>query len=131
MENPETILSELVRGALERPPGALDAEYTEDPDAILVRLASGVALAAGYASLLYPRVPGSPLVKGLAWGVLEIAAAPRGGLAGLAGRTPALRFPLKELAAPADEATAPLSRLAFGIGLGLLYRPADGDDDEE
>lgn len=118
-----TVLSDLVGRALEPADEARDRAYEEDPDALLVRLASGVGTAAGYASLLYPRLPGSPLVKGLIFGALEVAAAPRGGLARLATETVRLDFPLKGLAAPTDGRAGPVANLAFGIGLGLLYRP--------
>jgi hypothetical protein len=100
----------------------------DDPEAMLRRLGGGVAVAAGYASLLYPRLPGSPLVRGLAFGALEVAAAPTGGLVRMAGDVPGLRFPLQALAVPEEEGRGPIAHMAFGLGLGLLYRY---DEDEE
>lgn len=105
--------------------------YTEDPDALLVRLGSGIAMAAGYAALLYPRLPGSPMTKGLIFGAMEVAAAPHGGLVRVATDTPGLKFPLKDLAVPIDDDAGPLANVAFGVGLGLLYRPSLHDDSHE
>jgi hypothetical protein len=103
-------------GGAERPTGTPDAET------LLRRYGAGIAVSAGYASLLYPRLPGPPLLRGLAFGVLEVAAAPRGGLVRLAAEAPGLRFPLQGLALPMDEDAGPLSHMAFGLGLGLFYR---------
>jgi hypothetical protein len=94
----------------------------DDPEALLRRYGAGIALSAGYASLLYPRLPGPPLLRGLAFGALEVAASRRGGLVRLAAETPGLRFPLQGLALPPEEDTGPLAHLAFGLGLGLFYR---------
>ena len=104
--------------------------YAEDPAELAGRMAAGVAVAAGYASLLYPRLPGSPLVRGLAFGALEIAAAPRGGLVRLAAEAPGVRFPLQALALPVDEDASPVAHLAFGLALGLLYRDGGSDDQD-
>jgi hypothetical protein len=94
----------------------------DDPETLLRRYGAGIAISAGYASLLYPRLPGPPLLRGLAFGALEVAAAPRGGLVRLASETPGLRFPLQGLALPLDDDAGPLAALAFGLGLGLFYR---------
>lgn len=125
-----TLLSDLVGRALEPPSEERDEAYSDDPDALLVRFGAGLAMAAGYAALLYPRLPGSPLTRGLIFGGMELAAAPHGGLVRVATDTPGLKFPLKDLAVPIDEDAGPLARVAFGVGLGLLYRPDFGDDDE-
>jgi hypothetical protein len=71
------------------------------------RFGAGIAIAAGYASLLYPRLPGPPLLRGLAFGALEVAASRRGGLVRMAAETPGLRFPLQGLALPLHEDTGP------------------------
>lgn len=96
--------------------------YAEDPEELMSRLGAGIAIAAGYAAILYPRLPGPPLLRGLAFGALEIAAAPRGGLVRLASDVPGVKFPLQALALPVDEDAGPASHLAFGLALGLLYR---------
>lgn len=125
-----TVLSDLVGLALEPGRAERDRVYESDPDAVLIRLAAGVALTAGYAALLYPRLPGPPLARGLAFGAMEIAAAPHGGLVRVATDTPGLKFPLKDLAVPVVDGAGPLSNLAFGLALGALYRP-EADRDEE
>lgn len=103
--------------------------YAEDPEELAARFGAGIAIAAGYAAILYPRIPGSPLFRGLVFGALEIAAAPRGGLVALAAKAPGVKFPLQTVALPIDEDSGPLSHLAYGLGLGLFYRydpdPAD------
>ena len=125
-----TVLAEAVDRAL----GGRDREEEPDPDAVLIQLGAGIAMAAGYASVLYPRLPGSPLAKGLIFGAMEVAASPHGGLVSVATDTPGLKFPLKDLAVPIDDRHGPLANVAFGVGLGLLYRPdldSEGENDEE
>lgn len=101
----------------------------DDPDVMFRRLAGGVAMAAGYASLLYPRLPGPPLLRGLAFGALEVAAAPSGGLVRMAADAPGVRYPLQPLALEAEEDPGPVAHLAFGLGLGLFYRDAEETED--
>jgi hypothetical protein len=99
------------------------ATPADEPEALLQRFGAGIAIAAGYASLLYPRLPGPPLLRGLAFGVFEVAASSRGGLVRMAAGTPGLRFPLQGLALPLHDEAGPASHMAFGLGLGLFYRP--------
>lgn len=108
------------RTADDAEPGELP--YAADPEELMGRLGAGIAIAAGYAALIYPRLPGPPLLRGLAFGALEIAAAPRGGLVRLASSAPGVKFPLQTIAAPIDEDASPLSHLVFGTALGLFYR---------
>ena len=108
-----------------------ELSYAANPGELLGRVSAGIAVAAGYASILYPRLPGSPLLRGLVFGALEIAAAPRGGLVRLAAQAPGLRFPLQTLALPVDEDASPSAHLAFGLALGLLYRDGRDYDEEE
>ncbi|HUG40721.1 MAG TPA: hypothetical protein VMM12_09555 [Longimicrobiales bacterium] len=113
-------------------PGRLP--YADDPMELLGRVSAGIGVAAGYASIVYPRLPGPPLFRGLAFGALEVAAAPRGGFAGLSAQAPGLWYPLQALALPVDEDASPLALLAFGLVLGMLYRgvsPGDEEWDEE
>lgn len=123
-----TALADLVGRARDDSPAPGRLPYAEDPEELMGRFGAGIAITAGYAALLYPRIPGPPLFRGLAFGALEIAAAPRGGLVRLATEAPGLKFPLKTLALPIDEDASPISHLAFGLALGLLYRY---DVDEE
>lgn len=126
-----TALADLIGRTMEEERGPERLPYAEDPQELLARLGAGVAVAAGYASLLYPRLPGSPLFRGLTFGALEVAAAPRGGLVALATATPGVRFPLQALALPVDEDAGPASHMAFGLGLGLFYRYAVARHDED
>ena len=123
-----TVLSDLVSRALD-PARERGSALEEDPDTLMIRLAAGIALAAGYASLLYPRLPGPPVARGLAFGALEIVASPQGGLVRIASDSPGLRFPLKELAVPLHDDGGPLSALTFGLVLGALYQPDDESEE--
>lgn len=123
-----TLLADVVGRTREEPPEPGSPPYADDPEELLARLGAGVAIAAGYAALVYPRIPGPPLFRGLAFGALEIAAAPRGGLLRLATEAPGVKFPLQTLALPIDEDAGPLSHMAYGLGLGLFYR-YDAEDE--
>jgi hypothetical protein len=76
-----------------------------------------------YAALVEPRIPGPPLLQGAAYGGLEYALMPWGGLGEVAGsrtpqgKIPALAVLLKDRGA--DEQL--VEHLAFGIALALLY----------
>lgn len=126
-----TLVADLVGRFGEETPAPGREPYAEDPEELFARFGAGIAMAAGYASLLYPRLPGPPLLRGLAFGALEVAAAPRGGLVSVASEAPGIRFPLQALALPVDEDAGPLSHLAFGLGLGFLYRYDDGADPDD
>lgn len=122
-----TTLGEMVGRTTDREVGRGRVPYADDPEELLGRYGAGIALTAAYAALLYPRLPGSPLLRGLAFGALEVFAAPRGGLGRIAADAPGLKFPLQTLALPVDEDAGPLSHLAFGVGLGLFYRYEPGE----
>ncbi|HEX7119253.1 MAG TPA: hypothetical protein VF212_10720 [Longimicrobiales bacterium] len=117
-----TALLELA-DAVERRLGTVPPD-APPPDGPL-RYAAGIATAAAYASLLYPRLPGAPAARGLVFGALEAAATRAGGTFTLLRRlSPQISLPVEALAPPVVPARGPLSAVAFGIGLGL-YR--DGD----
>jgi hypothetical protein len=127
-----TFLADLAARTLDGGRSSERPLLADEPDDVLRRLGGGIAVAAGYAALLYPRLPGPPLLRGLAFGALEVAAASRGGLVRMADETPGVRFPLQSLATPMAPDAGTASHLAFGLGLGLFYRdPADDGDDEE
>jgi len=87
------------------------------------RYVAGIATAIAYASLIYPRIPGPPLVRGLAFGAIEAATLPQGGiLATLRQVSPRLSIPLASLALPGAAGSTPAANLAYGLGLGLVYR---------
>jgi len=97
-----------------------DDESTADVSA---RYVAGVATAVAYASLIYPRIPGPPLARGLAFGAIEAATLANGGiLATLRRISPRLSFPLASLALPGAAGSSPAANLAYGLGLGLIYR---------
>ncbi len=125
-----TFLADLAERTLDPERGRSHPALADDPEALFRRFGAGVAIAAGYASLLYPRLPGPPLLRGLAFGCLDVAAAPRGGVVGLAAEAPGLRFPLQAMATPMDERAGPIARLAFGVGLGLFYHYGSSRDDD-
>ncbi len=90
--------------------------------------AAGIATAAAYGAILYPRLPGSPTTRALVFSALEAAASGVGGTFGVLRRVaPGLALPLEALAPPGLHGRGPLPTLAFGLGLGL-YR--DGTDDD-
>lgn len=126
-----TALADLVGRTEERSSETDGLPFARDPEELMARFGAGVAIAAGYAALLYPRLPGPPLLKGLGFGALEILAAPRGGLMAMAAAAPGVKFPLQALAVPVDEDAGPLSHLAFGLALGMLYRYDLGEEDYE
>ncbi|MFH1764652.1 MAG: hypothetical protein ABIF09_10710 [Gemmatimonadota bacterium] len=76
-----------------------------------------------YAALVEPRIPAPPILQGLAYGSLEYALRPWGGLGKLAGsqaphgKIPALQILLKDRGA--DEHL--VEHVAFGVALALLY----------
>lgn len=112
-----TVLEELAR----RPSGP-DAP-AHDSHGPVNRFAAGIGAAAAYASVFYPRLPGPPLARGLLFGALRAALAPEGGPVAVAQRLiPELDLPLEHLATPVRPASGLAPNLAFGLGLGLLYR---------
>jgi len=111
-------LAELLRPALtgKKAGAPLEEELT---DILLAGAGRGLL----YAALVEPRVPGPALVQGAAYGGLEYALSPWGGLGKLAGakapqsRIPALSVLLKDRGA--DEQL--VEHIAFGVALALLY----------
>lgn len=97
--------------------------YDDDAEELLARYGAGIASTAAYAAILYPRLPGAPLTRGLTYGLLDVVTEPEGGIIAIARRlAPQLRFPLKPFAMPVNEEAGALARMAFGLALGLFYR---------
>lgn len=114
-----TALSDLATHLEEKDRPVLFPPELED----LPRYAAGVATAAAYASLIYPRLPGSSLTRGLLFGAFEATAGQTGGTFGLLRRlVPDLALPLESLAEIGVPEGGPAARLAFGLGLGLYSR---------
>jgi hypothetical protein len=86
-------------------------------------LLAGVGRGLLYAALVEPRIPGPPLLQGAAYGGLEYALMPWGGLGELAGshspqgKIPALAMLLKDRGA--DEQL--VEHIAYGVAVALLY----------
>jgi hypothetical protein len=110
---------------------ALEAE---DPAArvrgILERAGGDLAVAAAYASVAYPRLPGPPFLRAAVFGAADVVVSSRGGVAAtLADLSPRLRLPLARLL-PEEERRVERA-LALALALGLIYRDEDDEDDEE
>ncbi len=111
-------LAELARPVItgKKRETALEEEFT---DILLAGAGRGLL----YAALVEPRIPGPPLLQGAAYGGLEYALMPWGGLGELAGsrapqgKIPALSLLLKDRGA--DEQL--VEHVAFGVALALLY----------
>lgn len=126
------LLKPLLSGRREL--GTLDAHTV---DRVLAGLARGMV----YASVLEPRLPGSPLLKGAIFGSAEYAARPAGGLAHLVrAHAPHARLPLfGDLLQGLDSHDRDyVEHLLFGILVGLLYGSSPSsngiavdEDDEE
>lgn len=86
-------------------------------------LLAGVGRGLLYAALVEPRIPAPPVLQGAAYGTLEYALRPWGGLGELAGskaphgKVPALKVLLKDRGD--DEQL--VEHVAFGVALALLY----------
>lgn len=88
------------------------------------RLLAGVGQGLVYGTVVEPRVPGPPLLKGAVFGSAEYAADPAGGLGHLLGsHTPQGRLPI--VGHLLDEIDvhdrAYLEHLVFGVALAALY----------
>jgi len=126
-----TLLRELARSLKtgEQPPLPL-AQLVQD--AVLTGFARGLV----YGSLVEPLIPGPSVVRGAAYGSLEYAASPWGGLTNLVGaRAPHRKVPfladLLDDLGPEDDTL--VDHLLFGIALAALYGvgPAIADQNAE
>lgn len=94
---------------------------------LLERIGGDLAVAAAYASVAYPRLPGPPFIRALMFGAADAAVATTGGIAAtLAGFSPRLKLPLRQLLV--DEERAIERSLALALALAVLYRDPRYDD---
>lgn len=112
------LLAELIRPAVA---GKIAEHPLEDELTDILLAGAGRGLM--YAAIVQPRVPGSPVIQGTAYGILEYALTPWGGLEELAGpAAPHKRIPaLAILLRGKGEEEELLQHLAFGVALALLY----------
>ena len=113
------LLTDLVRplltGRRDRP--VIDADTAD-------RMLAGAGQGLLYGSLVEPRLPGPPLLKGAVYASAEYLTDPAGGLSGLlGGHAPQRNLPVlgDVMDALDDQERAYLEHLAFGIALALLY----------
>ncbi len=103
--------------------GRPGAESPHDPT---VEILTGAARGMLYGAVLEPRLPGSPLLRGATFGVMEYVTSPFGGLDGILGassphRTMAIVAALLGSSDSGAEAGSMADHVAFGVTLGLLY----------
>ena len=91
-------------------------------------LLTGAARGMLYGAVLEPRLPGSPLLRGATFGVMEYVTSPFGGLDGILGASsPNRTMPIvAALLGPGSSGAKPragsiTNHVAFGVALGLLY----------
>ncbi len=92
-----------------------------DPTAELL---TGAARGMLYGAVLEPRLPGSPLLRGAAFGVIEYVTSPFGGLDAILGASgPHRTMPIiAALLGSSDSVAESMAdHVAFGVTLGLLY----------
>ncbi len=100
----------------------------QSPQDPTVELLSGAARGMLYGAILEPRLPGSPLLRGATFGVIEYVTSPFGGLDGILGASsPHRTLPIiAALLGLSDSgagsgAASMADHVAFGVTLGLLY----------
>lgn len=101
-----------------------------DVRAFLERAGADLAVAAAYAAVAYPRLPGPPLLRAAVFGAADVVVSANGGIAStLAGLSPRLKLPLSQLL-PEEERRIERA-VALALALGLIYRDEDEEDDED
>lgn len=111
----------FVLSLLRHPNGSAENGTAPDP---ALELLMGAGRGILYGSLLEPRLPGSPVLRGATFGIMEYVAAPMGGLDGILGAaSPHRTMPVLSVLFAADEVPAGslTHHVAFGAALGLLY----------
>jgi len=96
----------------------------------LERAGGDLAVAAAYASVAYPRLPGPPFLRAAVFGAADVVVSSRGGVAAtLADLSPRLRLPLARLLS--EEERHVERALALALALGLIYRDEEEEEDED
>ena len=113
----------LFRNGTNGKPGV--GQSPHDPTADIL---AGAARGMLYGAVLEPRLPGSPLLRGATFGIMEYVTSPFGGLDGILGASsPHRTLPiLAALLGTGDsedgsESVSMAHHIAFGVTLGLLY----------
>ena len=109
----------LFRNGKNGTPGV--GQSPHDPTAELL---TGAARGMLYGAVLEPRLPGSPLLRGATFGVIEYVTSPFGGLDGILGASsPHRTMPIVAalLGSSDSVAVSMADHVAFGVTLGLLY----------
>lgn len=112
-----TIARSLIRIALKLEPSGGAADLGRE-------VLEGAARGLLYGAVVEPRLLGSPLTRGLAFGVVEYAVAPWGGLDEVLGAaSPRRTMPILGALMAAEKAPSEsfTDHLIFGVVLGLLY----------
>ncbi len=117
-----------------RPAPGAEAGEARDPAAdvrgFLERAGADLAVAAAYAAVAYPRLPGPPFLRAAVFGAADVVVSSSGGIATtLAALSPRLRLPLARLL-PEEERRIERA-LALALALGLIYRDEDEEDEED
>ena len=103
-------------------------EVGQSPHDATAELLTGAARGMLYGAVLEPRLPGSPLLRGATFGVMEYVTSPFGGLDGILGASSPHRIMpiVAALLGPSDSgagsgAVSMADHVAFGVTLGLFY----------
>ena len=97
---------------------------------LLERAAADLAIAATYAAVVYPRVPGPRWFRATVFAAADIAVSRRGGLASfLADLSPRARTPLARLLP--DEERRIERAVALALALALIYKDEEEEEEEE
>ncbi len=105
-------------------------DQAADVRAFLERAGADLAVAATYASIAYPRLPGPPMLRAAVFGAADVMVSASGGVAGtLANLSPRLKLPLARLL-PEEERRIERA-VALALALGLIYRDEEEEEDDD
>ncbi len=111
-------------------PGGGARDPAADVRAFLERAGSDLAVAAAYAAIAYPRLPGPPLLRAAVFGAADVMVSASGGVAAtLANLSPRLKLPLARLLS--DEERRLERALTLALALGLIYRDEEEEEEDD